>query len=93
MDDAAAGQAAISSRSMVDVVHRVVTAPIPFWLIWMWWAAVSAFLLDWRLRARVEDGPELATRRGAGTLIGIALVLAMALYFLGVVDQPLLWAR
>jgi hypothetical protein len=93
MGDAAASLAAILSRPMVDVVHRVVTAPIPFWLIWMWWAAVTAFLLDWRLRARLEDGPELATRRGAGTLMGIALALAMALYFLGVVDQPLLWAR
>jgi hypothetical protein len=59
----------------------------------VWWASVMAFLFDWRLRARLEDGPELATRRGAGTLMGIALALAMALYFLGVVDQPLLWAR
>jgi hypothetical protein len=77
---------------MLDLLHRVASAPVPFWLIWAWWAGASAFLLDWRWKAKLEDGPDLSARRGAGAVMGVALVLAMALYFLGVVDQPLLWA-
>jgi hypothetical protein len=76
----------------LDVLHRLAAAPVPFWLIWGWWAGASAFLLDWRLKPRSEDGPDLAARRGAGAVMGVALVLAMTMYFLGVVDQPLLWA-
>jgi hypothetical protein len=77
---------------LAEVVDRLVSAPLPYWVLWAWWAVAAGWLLDWRWRESPRDDDHLSGRRGLGAVLGVALVLAVSLYFTGVADTPILFA-
>lgn len=80
------------SAMLREVLTNVASAPLPVWIVWAWWGAAAGWLLGWRWRAAPSDDLDMDGRRGFGALVAVALLLAMGLYFLGIVEAPFLFA-